>query len=96
MRTCKSAPLVECAVVDVHMPVHCLHVCPQSAAAVTNPSCPSRCAVEDVFNDGFWEGLDVVVNALDNVNARSAPLPRQQLVAAAQHQQQGLLGLCGR
>ncbi|KAL4450533.1 hypothetical protein ABPG77_000889, partial [Micractinium sp. CCAP 211/92] len=25
---------------------------------------------EDVFNDGFWEGLDVVVNALDNVNAR--------------------------
>ena len=25
---------------------------------------------EEVFNDGFWEGLDVVVNALDNVNAR--------------------------
>jgi ubiquitin-activating enzyme E1 len=25
---------------------------------------------EDVFNDGFWEGLDIVVNALDNVNAR--------------------------
>ncbi|WIA10070.1 hypothetical protein OEZ85_010280 [Tetradesmus obliquus] len=25
---------------------------------------------EDVFNDGFWEGLDLVVNALDNVNAR--------------------------
>lgn len=25
---------------------------------------------EDVFNDEFWEGLDVVVNALDNVNAR--------------------------
>lgn len=23
-----------------------------------------------VFNDEFWEGLDVVVNALDNVNAR--------------------------
>jgi len=25
---------------------------------------------EEVFNDAFWEGLDVVVNALDNVNAR--------------------------
>lgn len=25
---------------------------------------------EDVFDDEFWEGLDVVVNALDNVNAR--------------------------
>lgn len=25
---------------------------------------------EDVFDDAFWGGLDVVVNALDNVNAR--------------------------
>ncbi len=25
---------------------------------------------EAVFNDDFWEGLDLVVNALDNVNAR--------------------------
>eukprot|EP00879_Flechtneria_rotunda_P011893 GHRR01012422.1.p1 GENE.GHRR01012422.1~~GHRR01012422.1.p1 ORF type:complete len:887 (+),score=280.88 GHRR01012422.1:1076-3736(+) len=25
---------------------------------------------ESVFNDTFWEGLDLVVNALDNVNAR--------------------------
>jgi ubiquitin-activating enzyme E1 len=25
---------------------------------------------EDVFDDAFWEDLDVVVNALDNVNAR--------------------------
>ena len=25
---------------------------------------------EDVFNDSFWDGLDFVVNALDNVNAR--------------------------
>lgn len=25
---------------------------------------------ENVFNDTFWEGLDMVVNALDNVNAR--------------------------
>ena len=25
---------------------------------------------EDVFDDDFWQGLDVVVNALDNVNAR--------------------------
>ncbi|MEW5304751.1 MAG: hypothetical protein WDW36_007342 [Sanguina aurantia] len=25
---------------------------------------------ELVFNDGFWNGLDLVVNALDNVNAR--------------------------
>ena len=27
-------------------------------------------ATEDVFNDKFWGSLDVVVNALDNVNAR--------------------------
>lgn len=25
---------------------------------------------EDVFDDAFWSNLDVVVNALDNVNAR--------------------------
>lgn len=25
---------------------------------------------EGVFNDAFWQGLDVIVNALDNVNAR--------------------------
>lgn len=25
---------------------------------------------ENVFNDAFWEGLDLVVNALDNINAR--------------------------
>ncbi|XP_039131642.1 LOW QUALITY PROTEIN: ubiquitin-activating enzyme E1 2-like [Dioscorea cayenensis subsp. rotundata] len=25
---------------------------------------------ENVFNDAFWENLDVVINALDNVNAR--------------------------
>ncbi|KAL3140560.1 E1 ubiquitin-activating protein, variant 3 [Trebouxia sp. C0010 RCD-2024] len=27
-------------------------------------------ATEDVFHDKFWESLDLVVNALDNVNAR--------------------------
>ena len=25
---------------------------------------------EEVFDDSFWGGLDLVVNALDNVNAR--------------------------
>lgn len=25
---------------------------------------------EKIFNDGFWEGLDFVVNAVDNVKAR--------------------------
>ena len=25
---------------------------------------------EEFFNDDFWEGLDFVVNALDNVKAR--------------------------
>jgi len=25
---------------------------------------------EDVFNDDFWESLDFVVNAVDNINAR--------------------------
>jgi hypothetical protein len=28
------------------------------------------CETEDVLYDGVWEGLDIVVNALDNVNAR--------------------------
>ena len=27
-------------------------------------------ATEDVFHDKFWESLDLIVNALDNVNAR--------------------------
>ncbi|KQK14498.1 hypothetical protein BRADI_1g16680v3 [Brachypodium distachyon] len=48
-----------------------------TAASVINPSllvdalqnraCPET---ENVFDDTFWEGLDVVINALDNVNAR--------------------------
>lgn len=25
---------------------------------------------EDIFNDDFWESLDLVINAVDNVNAR--------------------------
>ena len=25
---------------------------------------------DEIFNDGFWEGLDAVVNAVDNVKAR--------------------------
>lgn len=32
--------------------------------------CFTATTAEDVFDDSFWEGLDVVVNALDNVNAR--------------------------
>ncbi|KAJ3699537.1 hypothetical protein LUZ61_003242 [Rhynchospora tenuis] len=35
--------------------------------ALQNRACPET---ENVFNDSFWENLDVVVNALDNVNAR--------------------------
>lgn len=31
---------------------------------------PPLSSPEDVFDDAFWGGLDVVVNALDNVNAR--------------------------
>ena len=27
-------------------------------------------ATENVFNDNFWTGLDVVCNALDNMDAR--------------------------
>jgi len=34
------------------------------------PCCGFEQCAEDVFNDGFWDGIDVVVNALDNVNAR--------------------------
>lgn len=25
---------------------------------------------EKVFNDDFWEGLDITVNAVDNIHAR--------------------------
>ena len=35
--------------------------------SLQNRVCPET---EDVFNDSFWEGLDVVINALDNVKAR--------------------------
>ncbi|KAF0908590.1 hypothetical protein E2562_026638 [Oryza meyeriana var. granulata] len=35
--------------------------------ALQNRACPDT---ENVFHDKFWEGLDVVINALDNVNAR--------------------------
>ena len=31
---------------------------------------PSVHGLQDVFDDKFWSGLDLVVNALDNVNAR--------------------------
>ncbi|XP_020170686.1 ubiquitin-activating enzyme E1 3 [Aegilops tauschii subsp. strangulata] len=40
----------------------CLHI-----DALQNRACPET---EHVFNDAFWEGLDAVINALDNVNAR--------------------------
>ncbi|KAJ3682852.1 hypothetical protein LUZ60_013079 [Juncus effusus] len=35
--------------------------------ALQNRACPET---ENVFNDSFWENLNVVINALDNVNAR--------------------------
>ena len=48
-----------------------------SMAAIINPSfnieaLQNRVSPEseNVFNDAFWEGQDVVVNALDNINAR--------------------------
>jgi len=51
--------------------------CATSAAKLINPTLnvsPLQNRVspdtEDVFDDAFWKGLDVVVNALDNVNAR--------------------------
>lgn len=40
----------------------CLHI-----VALQNRACLET---EHVFHDAFWEGLDVVINALDNVNAR--------------------------
>jgi hypothetical protein len=47
------------------------------AAARLNPALRLRALqnrvspeTETVFDDAFWEGTDVVVNALDNVNAR--------------------------
>ena len=52
-------------------------VCASNAAAVINPALKVRALenrvspdTEDVFDDDFWQGLDIVVNALDNVNAR--------------------------
>jgi ubiquitin-activating enzyme E1 len=51
--------------------------CSAEAAARINPAIRIKALqnrvspeTEDVFDDSFWEGLDVVVNALDNVNAR--------------------------
>lgn len=48
-----------------------------SAAALINPHLNAEALqiranpeTENVFNDTFWENLNVVVNALDNVNAR--------------------------
>ncbi|MQL80034.1 hypothetical protein Taro_012477 [Colocasia esculenta] len=48
-----------------------------SAACVINPNLhiealQNRASpeTENVFNDSFWESLDVVINALDNINAR--------------------------
>ncbi|GJN33501.1 hypothetical protein PR202_gb22110 [Eleusine coracana subsp. coracana] len=38
-----------------------------SIDALQNRACP---VTENVFHDTFWEGLDVVINALDNVTAR--------------------------
>ncbi|GJN10598.1 hypothetical protein PR202_ga28705 [Eleusine coracana subsp. coracana] len=38
-----------------------------SIDALQNRACPET---ENVFHDTFWEGLDVVINALDNVTAR--------------------------
>lgn len=35
--------------------------------ALQNRACPDT---ENVFHDTFWDGLNVVINALDNVNAR--------------------------
>ena len=40
----------------------CLHI-----DALQNRACPET---EHVFHDAFWEGLDGVINALDNVDAR--------------------------
>jgi len=52
-------------------------VCASAAAKMINPNLQVNALenrvspdTEDVFDDAFWEGLDVVVNALDNVNAR--------------------------
>jgi len=52
-------------------------VCASNAVKLINPSLNVRALenrvspdTENVFDDAFWEGLDVVVNALDNVNAR--------------------------
>ena len=52
-------------------------VCASNAAKVINPALNVRALenrvspdTEDVFDDDFWQGLDVIVNALDNVNAR--------------------------
>lgn len=54
-----------------------LAACPRCAASSSppSPSFPSFLPLlmllqETTFNDAFWEGLDVVTNALDNVKAR--------------------------
>jgi len=51
--------------------------CASNAAAAINPELKVNALqnrvspeTEDVFDDSFWTGTDLVVNALDNVNAR--------------------------
>jgi len=51
--------------------------CASAAAVAINPELKVNALqnrvspdTEDVFDDGFWTGTDLVVNALDNVNAR--------------------------
>ena len=56
---------------------HAKSTCATAAAKAINADLNARPLqnrvspdTEDVFDDAFWDGLDVVVNALDNVNAR--------------------------
>jgi ubiquitin-activating enzyme E1 len=54
--------------------------CAAAAVAAMNPDLKGKIQTltdrvgpdsEDIFNEGFWNGLDIVTNALDNVEART-------------------------
>lgn len=47
--------------------LQCQHIV---STALTDAQHQAACLSQDVFDEPFWGGLDLVVNALDNVAAR--------------------------
>ena len=72
---CRQADII--LTTDLYSTCSAKSTCATEAAKAINPSLKvdalqNRVSpeTEDVFNDGFWSETDLIVNALDNVNAR--------------------------